>query len=73
MIHGVYDFFPMLADESKDVFEADLIWPWAVIMGGLAIFVIAFCNQVIAEAAAADAARGQKAPLGAVQIPAVRG
>ena len=59
-IHGVYDFFPILADQ-QDVFDADLLWSWAMIMGGSAIFVIAFCNQVIAKAAAADAACGPKA------------
>jgi RsiW-degrading membrane proteinase PrsW (M82 family) len=59
-LHAVYDFFPMLAVQYKDVSHTDLFWGWAMIMGLSAIFVIAFCNQVFAEAAAADALRSER-------------
>jgi hypothetical protein len=52
----------MLADQYEDVFLSDLIWQWATIMGSSAIFVIVFCNRVIAEAAVADALRPERAP-----------
>ena len=61
-LHAVYDFYPMLADQYEDVFLSDLIWQWATIMGLSAIFVIVFCNRVIAEAAVADALRPERAP-----------
>lgn len=61
-LHAVYDVFPMLAVELNEKFPGDLFWGWLAIMAVTAVFVIVFCNQVIAEAASADALRSERAP-----------